>query len=274
MARATIEYLDLYKFPTSRRLFAGRLIAELADQLSLQQVGKHARELIAHDEQCWELEVAWRAQREQPSDRTIPELNRVNDRLVTVLHRILSTHVDGATDSPTEHERRAKALLAELFPAGLAAVLRMNRVGQVNTQKTLLGRLDSPTYADLVGALGLEQVVARLRENTSLFERSLKARTDRAVVSRAQLVQARERGVELLGELVLVILHQTLREPTQREHLMWPIESQQQEMGKKYRSRRARKQPANQDVELIFTFEEVDDTGDDEATQPGLFERQ
>jgi hypothetical protein len=256
MEGVVVSLINLYPFPTGRRLYALEAVQRRARERGIKVVAEHAHRGIAHDRTTMAMEAASRSDRDiKPcSPEMTVESVEPSKEIDTQLHRAilgLDSYLDlqvrvFSADSARGHA--ATVLRQVLLPMGAGAMLQLPITEELVEVDELIDRLDFiPEAADAMAALpDVGPIVDRIKELVGHYRmrRDGKGR----VVSPEQLCEARIRGQQLLSETVALILsHFAVNAPHDHEgrsYLLEPILQQNQVLGE---ARRRRRQPTDID---------------------------
>jgi len=234
------QYFNLYQFPTGRRLFAMRQVAEVAREAGVPQIAELAQSAVKQDLKTAELEAAWRRSRAKTEGKRkrANDLDGQLDRTLGGMARQLGALVHTFGDQPIGP--RASALLGHLFPEGAAAITTMSYENELAASEVILEDLTGP-HANDAAALNLAPFVERLRTLLPEFRESLKQETTREV-SYDEVRQARATGQETMLRVVAKILGDfpgsSAEDVQTRQSLLGPAMNQNRRIAEAFSRRR------------------------------------
>lgn len=274
------QVIPLMQFSTGQRLRILHRLRELAGERGFGEILPLIDRAIEHEQRTRALENHWagRTGRSLYADQVV-DIDGIVDQLLGGIRDIARGHARGlpAYDPVT---RMCEHFLTEVFPNGLQAIVSLPYVDQVAAVEVIVGKLNGE-LADTVRQLGLEQKRDRLAELTVEYRRLVdEGRRD---LRFADIREARERGQQLLREVIVVVLgrfHDST-DPDQlavREALLAPLLVQLDETRARARARRRNRidepdpngpgeAPAgdvdDDDADVEAVNEDVADEGDD-----------
>lgn len=196
-------FIKLYGFTTGRRIVTLRKIRKAAVVLGARPIIVRIDEALDHDCMTRELDLVWMAHRN--GRYAFKELQSCDDLVDTSLTGVR----DGAL-SLTKGARpgdpiadKANYLLAEIFPAGVAAVTSLPCVDELAAVEVIVGKLQGE-LAPLVKELGLALQVKRVVDLVPEYRRIIETRPHE--VDFAEVRKAREQGQTYLVEIVAMSL--------------------------------------------------------------------
>jgi hypothetical protein len=270
MEGIVVSLINLYPFPTGRRLYALELVYRRARELGVKVVAEHAQRGIAHDRTTLAMEAAGRPkQGASPAEPPMAEgeasmapcgessrqpSRQPSRQIDTQLHRAilgLDSYLDlqvrvFAADSVRGHA--ATTLRQVLLPMGAGAMLQLPVGEELVEVDALVDRLDFlPEAADAMAALpDIEPIVSRIQELAGQYRLSLDGHG--RAIGPERLCEARIRGQRLLAETVaLIVGHFAVNAPDDdegRSYLLEPILRQNQALRE---ARQQRRQPTDID---------------------------
>lgn len=235
-----IDWLDTYRLPTGRRLFAFRQIKELAVKLKDKSVERLAAAAVAHDEATYLAEMNYAARpKNERYDPEMEEVDRLADEFIQGLNATL-LGLRGGRRAKDPVYQLSQSTQKSLFPDGTAAVTLLPYPLQLEAMKAL-SRLLHGELANAVAQFRLEDKRQLLDALTAEYEEVLMrpqpGRTDFSKVRELRIT-----GLEYLARLVVKILDQ-YGEPTpehraRRAELLAPVEAQNDAVQKYMKGRR------------------------------------
>ena len=257
------QYIKIVDFTSGERMTILEATRHIALRLGFTDVVQHLDQALAHERTTLELDDRWAGQRtgRMYSPRVI-ELDNLVDPVLTSVRDIAVSHTKGL---PANNELvvQVNAMLADLFPSGLAAVVTMSCVDQVGATEIIVEKLQT-TYATLAGELGLTRRVAYLAVLTAEYRDAVV--NDREL-SFSQVKAMRDLGQLMLCEMVAMILGRLAnsRDPikvAQRQELLEPLGFETRRVRKRRARRRGRGSETEGDVDTG-----ADETGEDEDAE-------
>ncbi len=243
--------LDLYLFPTGRRLHALGRVARRAKAAGFTELAKHCQTAVAHDRGCLALERRWagvaaesRAKGAQATGADAPaaasKADALVDRTLTAIRDHAGAQAAGAAPDDPIHATVA-AFLKEIFPAGVQQVTSQPYVEELASVEHILTQLQGKAMAATIEELGLQRLVKRLAGHAEQYRAALHAPTPE-VITFGQVKAAKVEGQENLLEAVAIILgkhhRRTPGDVAARTDLLGPILEQNEIIGATMRARR------------------------------------
>ena len=244
--------LNLYVFPTGRRLFALRRVAEVAQDAGFTKLASHCIGALSQDRKCLALERQWAgitAARRGKGAAAPPAVIAVEpsaiDPLVDATLTAIRDHAQNQT-AGSAHDDPIRATVAsflqEIFPSGLHDVTGLPFVEELAAVDDILAKLDDPKLKSVVNDLGLARLVKRLGMLAEQFRAAL-AGPPPEVLAFGEVKAARAAGQDNLLQAVAIVLgehHKSTPEDTAaRALLLGPILEQNDAIGALMRARRA-----------------------------------
>jgi hypothetical protein len=274
MDSSAASLMNVYKFPTGRRLYALREIARIALALVANDVAEHAATGVEHDTRVAGMEARSEALGRGRYGRHATALDRdVDDKVVGIeAHLIAQERVYG-----THSERGGDAALvrSKLLPQGAGAITKLAFIPEHERVKALIELARTEDLAPVVKRIPeLEAMLGELATANTEFGTMLGA-YDRDRPAPDDLLAAQARGHEIMAEVVAMIVARYARQPerrAEREALLEPILRQQEEI-RLARQRRRRPRDIDPDTGVEIPDPDLpgvepipgDDTGDDVA---------
>jgi hypothetical protein len=248
MVRPLASVFALYSLTPGRRMFALRIVRQLAEAKKLDDVTAAIDKAIVQDRKAIELD-AERVNSYSPL--RVTEKDLVVDRTLMAIEYLLTYHAGSEPDST------AAKLQGTLFPNGANFHTRLAHVEQVAANERVLSILEGDDHAKWFDGHGLRPLIDDLRTAHDEFEALLMARNLDGAVGWEQVKAARSAGQDLYLEVVIRILAHSLSNPSARDELMEPI-WRQEELVRAYR--RTRRGPLGDiDPESGELLDEQDD---------------
>lgn len=242
-------YIKLAEFTSGERMTILTATRKIALQLGFTEVVQKVDEALAHERMTRAFDERWAGKRTgRLYGPRVIEIDNLVDPVLGSIRDIAVSHTKGL---PTNDDLvvQVNEMLADLFPAGLAAVVSMSCVDQVAATEDIVEKLQT-THATLAGELGLTRRVAYLAE--------LAVKYREAVVNDRELtfpeVKAmRTIGQTMLCEMVAIILGRLAnsRDPVQvaqRRELLEPLGIETRRVRKRRARRRGRGTETDGDV--------------------------
>ena len=232
--------LNLYQFPTGRRLFAHKQVRARAEQDGYEKLVKHCDAAITHDNETLNLERRWSG--EAASTNGNPEAQRLDilvDRTLGAIRDHALAQAAGAPDNDPIHASVAK-FVTKVFPSGVHAITSLPFVEELEAVDAIVRLLQNDLSA-MVDELNLQRHAARLTALAVDYRKALEAPPP-SLIDWGRIRAARAEGQGLLLETVALILgkrHGRSDTGTQ-ERLQWlgPILQQNEALGASYKQRR------------------------------------
>jgi hypothetical protein len=250
MLTALSLVINLYVFPTGRRLYALRQVTKRAKEAGHADLVKHCNAAIAADRDCLVLERRWagavaldkgKAQR-APDPNATPAAHKVDamvDRTLTAIRDHADNQRAGVEQDDPIYSTVA-SFLAEVFPSGVSAVTGLPFVEEVEVVDSIVTMLFSEKLAPVVEELGLGRLAKRLADLAKKYRAAIEAPAP-ATLLFGEVRAARKQGQERLLETVAIILGKhhasTPEEAAARENLLGPIMEQNAAIGESLRNR-------------------------------------
>lgn len=233
--------INLYQFPTGRRLFAHKLVRARAAQDGYEKLVKHCDAAIAHDNETLNLERRWSG--ESATSNGNPEAQRLDilvDRTLGAIRDHALAQAAGAPDNDPIHAVVSK-FVTTVYPSGVHAITSLPFIEELEAVDAIV-RLLQNDLAPMVTELNLQRHAARLTSLAVDYRKALEAPPP-ALIEWGRIRAARADGQGLLLETVAIILgkrHSRSDEGTQ-ERLQWlgPILQQNEAIGASYKQRRS-----------------------------------
>ncbi len=241
--------IDIYMFPTGRRLFAHGLVVQQAKALKDADLVKHCNAAIAADRECLALERRWAgiaaaARRKAPalpssSTKDAAKIDPLVDKTLTAIRDHAESQRAGTSpDDPINHV--VATFLVRVFPAGVQEVTSLPFVEELSAVEHILEKLGGAELSPIVTELGLERLVTRLGGHTERYRAALRAPAEETIAF-GQVRAARAAGQERLLQTVAMIVGRHYRSTPEdvaaRAALLGPILVQNAAIGEVMRSR-------------------------------------
>jgi hypothetical protein len=197
--------INLYQFPTGRRMYAHEQMLVEAKTQGSAFLAEHIGQALAHDHHTHELERRWaQARTAGSSDKA-----RVLDDQIDKTHSAISDACLNALralepEAPLAQE--AKQLLRRLYPAGVQAITQQTHVEQLASNQSILQDLQSAAWSSTAQRLGLTVYVERLDHLQAEFKDALKQAPQADPMVFDEVRAARRRGQALLLQSVALVL--------------------------------------------------------------------
>lgn len=202
---ALSSFISLYNFNTGRMIFALLQIADAIDQHGddLSDIKDHVNKAVKHARNTRGLEHRFEVSRNQP--RSNPKVLQIDvklDRAIVGLRNALQAHADSG-DPEEAMSAAATKMLAACFPRGVQAITQATHVEQLSLVDALLSEIKAK-HTDAVKELGLGSFTQRIGKLNEQY-REAQRQTPADVVDFSEVRAARQRGQELLLEVVVMI---------------------------------------------------------------------
>ena len=266
--------IQLYQFPTGRRLFGLRRVAARAETAGFTELKQHCDAAIAHDKECQALEHRWasiaaaaRGKRPGPAPSTdTRSIDALVDRTLTAIRNHAEEQRSGAAPDDPIHVL-VTDFLKKIYPAGLQKVTRLPYVEELEAVDGIMVQLKGQELAPVVTELGLERLRDRLAGLAVQYRTALE-KSDPETLVFGKVRAARAEGQDLLLEAVAIILGKhhgkSAADMAARAELLAPILEQNEAIGALIRSRRS-----VTDVHPDTGAEEPEGAGDGDRTGNG-----
>jgi hypothetical protein len=233
--------INLYQFPTGRRLFAHKQIRARAESDGFDKLVKHCDKAITHDTQTQSLEKRWAG--ESITSDTNPEAQRLDvlvDRTLGAIRDHALAQAAGAPDNDPIHIT-VDNFVKKVFPAGVHAITSLPYVEELEAVQAIVHSLQNE-LAPLVQELNLQRHVTRLNTLAIDYRKALEAPPP-SVLTWGNVRNARAEGQGLLLETVAIIVgkyhSRSAKGTAERLHLLEPILRQNDSLGAAFKNRRA-----------------------------------
>lgn len=198
--------LSFYIFSSGRRLFAMQQVKSAAQTAGFNALASHADACVAHDRATRDLEAKWAGQKTGTS--YAPEARQIDiyvDAALTALRDGIDSQIKASAPGDPLGEA-AQRLSEELFPKGAGAITSLPYVEELAELQRVLGRVQHPEWAAVIGDLGLGRQVARLAALEAQYGAALVGGGSQ--VTFAQVKDARAKGQSLMLQAVAMALGQ------------------------------------------------------------------
>lgn len=257
MDTSAASLINIYKFPTGRRLHALREVVRRALALLANDVAAHAQTAVTHDTALAAMEAqAEAASRNRYGREAVPLDRRVDSTVIGIeAHLQAQERVYGAS---SQRGVDASFLRRELFPQGANAIIQLPYVSQHERIQALIARTREPAIAEVVVRIPeLEAMLLELEASNLQYGTELGA-YDRARPTPEDLLAGQARGQELMAEVVALIVARYALLPDQRverEALLEPVARQNEEIRI---ARQRRRRPRDVDPDTGIELPEPD----------------
>ncbi len=244
--------LDIYVFPTGRRLFALGQVATRARDQGFPELAKHCSAALVHDRAClaaerhWEgtvLETKGKAAARSASADAPPDAAAVDplvDRTLTAIRDHAVSQTAGAEASDPIHAM-VGSFLKSIYPAGVQQVTGLPYIEELAAVDSILNQLQGKELSPVVKELGLGRLVKRLADLAVVYRAALEKPAADILAFGAVRV-ARLKGQELLLEAVAIVLGRhhgsSAEDVAARDQLLGPILEQNEAIGAALKARR------------------------------------
>jgi hypothetical protein len=273
MDSSASSLMNIYKFPTGRRLNAVREVARRALALLANDIAVHASAAVEHDTRVAAMEVRAEAGNRNRYGPEAPALDRRVDSAAIGIEAHIEAQ-ERVYGPNSERGADAAFLRRELFPQGASTITRLPYVSQHERINALIQRSREPEIVVVVARIPeLPAMLTELETLNTAYGNALGS-YDRGRPASEELLAAQTRGQELLSEITAMIVARYALLPdlrAEREALLEPILRQNEEIRvTRLRRRRPRDIDPDTGVELPETdlpgVEPVPEDGD--ATGP------
>ena len=203
------DLLNLYQFPTGRRLFCLGHAQRILDAYGVEGLQLEVERAVALEKETRRLELQWRGQARNEHAPGTGELS------VEVCHALgaleaLFTATQKAFGGSSPEGRAAAAAQAALFPKGLFQLTSMPYVEQQVAVQTLLEQIQTePKLGEDLRRVAAERFVAQLAEANERFRSALEVYGSGP--SYHQMQEARRVGQETLAQVVVLLASELVR---------------------------------------------------------------
>ncbi|MCA8925426.1 MAG: hypothetical protein KDD82_26690 [Planctomycetes bacterium] len=198
--------LNLYQFPTGRRLFCLLNVREVLESAGIDDLRAEVERAIAADRATRELEDHYRGSKVEPEHAPeAAELDAELSRSLSALDGVLAATLKafGGKSPPGVSAVFARS---RLFPHGVRHMRRMSFVEREVAVETLLLRAQTERrLAQEIRRLGVQSFVERVAEVNVRYRRALQV-TDATKPSYAEVLAARKAGQEALSGIVVSLM--------------------------------------------------------------------
>lgn len=239
---ASLESLiNLYQFPTGRRLFAHKQIRVRAEADGFDKLVKHCEKAITHDIQTQSLEKRWAG--ETNSSDANPDAQRIDilvDRTLGAIRDHAIAQAAGAPENDPIHST-VDNFIKKVFPAGVHAITSLPYVEELEAVDAIVHSLQHE-LAPIVDELNLQRHTARLTTLAIEYRKALEAPPP-SLLDWGRIRAARAEGQGLLLETMAIILgknhSRSAKGTAERLHFLEPILRQNEALGAAFKNRRS-----------------------------------
>lgn len=222
--------VNIYRFPTGRRLHAAREVARRALAMVVDDIAAHAQTAVAHDTKVAAMEASAEAGNRNLYGPDATGLDNRVDRATVGIDSYLEAQ-ERVYGRDSQRGSDAAFLRHELFPRGAGAITRLPYVREHERINALIERSREANVAEAVARIPeLPAMLTELEAINGQYGASL-SDYDRERPTSEELAAAQARGQELLAEIVAMILARYALQPDkgdEREALLEPILRQQE----------------------------------------------
>jgi hypothetical protein len=233
--------INLYQFPTGRRLFAHKQIRARAEADGFDKLVKHCDKAISHDTQTQSLEKRW-AGESNTSDAN-PDAQRLDilvDRTLGAIRDHAIAQAAGAPDNDPIHAT-VDTFIKTVFPGGVHAITSLPYVEELEAVQAIVHSLQNE-LAPTITELNLQRHTARLAALAIDYRKALEAPAP-SLIHFGNVRAARAEGQGLLLETVAIILgkhhNRSAKSSAERLNFLEPILRQNEALGAAFKNRRA-----------------------------------
>jgi len=243
--------IDVYTFPTGRRLFAIGQLVKRAKAAGHADLVKHCNAALVEDRKCLDLERRWGGYVAEsrgkvaavPAPGSPPAATKADalvDRTLTAIRDHAESQRAGAAPDDPIHATVAGFLKA-IFPTIVQDVTMLPFVEELAAVDHIVGLLQGESLAPVVQELGLQRLVKRLVGLTEQYRAALQAPAPETIAF-GQVRAARAEGQERLLQTIAIILGKHFRntpdDVAARAELLGPILEQNAAIAASMRGRR------------------------------------
>lgn len=247
MNTSLTAFIDIYLFPTGRRLFALRRVEERAKAAGFAELVTHCQAAVAHDQKCYELERRWagvavESKAKTPVDGGLDAvtLDALVDRTLTAIRDAGLNQASGAIPGDPIHAKVA-AFLKAIIPTGDVSDITGLAMVEEDVAVGAILALLTGSLAATATELGLDRLVVRLGDLHAKYHAALVA-PGPEVLAFSDVRAARTVGQDLLVETIAIIAgkHHSKSEAdvAARAALLGPIMEQNDAIAAASRGRR------------------------------------
>lgn len=233
--------LNVYQFPTGRRLFALKLVRTRAEAENFDKLVKQCDAAIAHDVTTQSIERRWAG--ESNSENTNPDAQRIDilvDRTLGAIRDHAVAQAAGAPDNDPIHAT-VESFLKKVFPTSVHAITTLPFVEELETVDDIV-TLFQNELAPLVQELNLQRHAARLASLAKEYRKALEAPPP-SLLNWGRVRAARAEGQGLLLETIAIIIGKhhgrSAKASAARLSLLEPILRQNDAIGASLKGRRS-----------------------------------
>jgi hypothetical protein len=210
------DYMSLVRLPGGRQLVVVRRMKEVAPGLKLAALSAALQRAEALITERIALEARFVAQRDAGSGRVEGgELDRLIDTACGIIDRTCETALEGERINPAK-AKHARTLRAALFPAGLAAVVRVSYEEELAQLIRIKEALGAKEIKAALSALALKDESQLILDNLDAYEAAIKRAGGQ--VHFKDLAALRRRCHEAMCLVVATVLS-TLYDPSDAAHV-------------------------------------------------------
>lgn len=232
--------INLYQFPTGRRLFAHKLIRTRAEADGFDKLVKHCDKAIAHDTQTQSLEKQWTG--ESNTSETNPEaqcLDILVDRTLGAIRDHAIAQAAGAPENDPIHAT-VNTFIKQVFPGGVHAITTLSYVEELEAVQAIVHSLQNE-LTPTVNELNLQRHTVRLAALAIDYRRALESPAP-SLLHFGNVRAARTEGQGLLLETIAIILgkhhNRSAKSSAERLHFLEPIVRQNEALAAAFKNRR------------------------------------
>jgi hypothetical protein len=244
--------LDIYVFPTGRRLFALRQVATRAKARGLLELTTHCAGAVAHDRECLSLERRWEglvadakgkasskpsAAGSPPDAASIDPL--VDNTLTAIRDHAVNQTAGASVDDPIH--ATVGAFLKSIYPAGVQEVTSLAFVLELAAVDDIVRLLQSKELAPVVKELGLGRLSKRLADLAVAYRAAIEAPSETTLVFgdvRAARIEGQDRLLQAVAMVIGKYHGRAAEDVAARDDLLGPILAQNEAIGAALRGRR------------------------------------
>lgn len=232
--------VNLYRFPTGRRLFALKLVRAEAERENFDKLVKHCDAAIAHDTQTMTIERRWAGETiANTGNHDAQRLDILVDLTLSGIRDHALAQAAGAPENDPIHATVAH-FLSKVFPTNVGDVTSLPYVEELEAVDAIV-RLLQNELAPTVQELSLQRHTTRLANLANDYRKALEAPPP-SLLDWGRVRAARAKGQGMLLEAVALILgkrHGHSADATAaRLQLLGPILRQNEAIGLSYKGRR------------------------------------
>jgi hypothetical protein len=175
------DLIDLYVFPTGRRIYAQRQVLAVASELGISALAGRLEANIASDRATRDRELQWAGHDSRKHAAGAPAVDAEVDRAISALSATTDARLI-AFAPQSEVGKAALRVQRRIFPMGVQAITSLTYVEEHETVSTILGLLGpGGELADDAKTLKVEDLVERIGEINQRYGQVIRKRDEKDV---------------------------------------------------------------------------------------------